>query len=429
MLENIETSKLKNGLTVITYSRDDVESVSTTFYIKVGSRYETKNQSGISHFIEHMLFKGTKNRSARDIVNSIESHGGVMNAATSYSKTYFYTITPYDKFEYAIDILSDIYLNPLFKKEDVENEKNVILEEYYGDMDDPMSAAFDNSACALWPNHPLGQKILGTPKTITSMTPELLAKYHKKHYIPANTVVVAVGKITHQQVVDELNKHFKGKKFASNKCSTFKLATTDLPLNKIVAEEREIKQTSAVISYRHGIGVTNEKHDAILLLGYILGGNMSSRLFQEIREKRALCYSISASPIFFYEAGAMQIMVGLDKNKSHNGLVAIAKECKKLAKKKVSAEELQRAKDYLIGTTRTAYESTSSQMRWITSTLARDSYRTPTERCESIKKVTAEDILKVAKEIFTNENLSVSIIYPKEGSDTTPEKLLEAMLS
>ena len=176
MLENIETSKLKNGLTVITYSRDDVESVSTTFYIKVGSRYETKNQSGISHFIEHMLFKGTKNRSARDIVNSIESHGGVMNAATSYSKTYFYTITPYDKFEYAIDILSDIYLNPLFKKEDVENEKNVILEEYYGDMDDPMSAAFDNSACALWPNHPLGQKILVTPKTITSMTPELLAK-------------------------------------------------------------------------------------------------------------------------------------------------------------------------------------------------------------------------------------------------------------
>ena len=296
-------------------------------------------------------------------------------------------------------------------------------------MYDPMSAAFDNSACALWPNHPLGQKILGTPKTITSMTPELLAKYHKKHYIPANTVVVAVGKITHQQVVDELNKHFKGKKFASNKCSTFKLATTDLPLNKIVAEEREIKQTSAVISYRHGIGVTNEKHDAILLLGYILGGNMSSRLFQEIREKRALCYSISASPTFFYEAGAMQIMVGLDKSKSLNGLSAIAKECNKLAKKKVSAEELQRAKDYLIGTTRTAYESTSSQMRWITSTLARDNYRTPTERCESIKKVTAEDILKVAKEIFTNENLSVSIIYPKEGSDTIPEKLIEAMLS
>lgn len=429
MLENIETSTLKNGLTVITYSRDDVESVSTTFYVRVGSRYETKSQSGISHFIEHMLFKGTKNRSARDIVNSIESHGGVMNAATSYSKTYFYTITPYDKFEYAIDILSDIYLNPLFKKEDVENEKNVILEEYFGDMDDPMSSAYDNAFCALWPDHPIGQKILGTPKTISSMTPELLAKYHKKHYVPANTVVVVVGKITHQQVIDELNKHFKGKKFASNKRTTFKPASIDLPLTKIIAEEREIKQVSAVISYRHDKGITHKKHDAILLLGYILGGNMSSRLFQEIREKRALCYSISASPIFFYEAGAMQIMVGLDKSKSQNGLVAIAKECNKLAKKKVSAEELQRAKDYLIGTTRTAYESTSSQMRWITSTLARDSYRTPTERCESIKKVTAEDILEVAKEIFTNENLSVSIIYPKEGSDTTPEKLIEAMLS
>ncbi|MBO7299239.1 MAG: insulinase family protein [Kiritimatiellae bacterium] len=427
MLENIETSKLKNGLTVITYSRDDVESVSTTFYVKVGSRYESKNQSGISHFIEHMLFKGTKNRTARDIVNSIESHGGVMNAATSYSKTYFYTITPYDKFEYAIDILSDIYLNPLFKKEDVENEKNVILEEYNGDLDDPMSAAFDNSSCALWPNHPLGQKILGIPKTISSMTPELLAKYHKKHYIPANTVVVAVGRITHKQVVDELNKHFKGKKFSSNKQSEFKPVNESIKLQNLIAEARDVNQVSAVVSYRHNIGALDERFDSIGLLGYILGGNMSSRLFQEIREKKALCYSISSNPLFFAETGAMQIMVGLDKSKSLKGLQAIAKECKKLTKKKVSAEELQRAKDYLIGTTRTAYESTSSQMRWITSTLFRDKYRTPTERCEAIKNVTSDDILELARLIFKEENLSLSIIHPNKDFPDTPEAIIKAM--
>lgn len=404
---------LSNGLRVVLVPCE-AESVAFGLFIASGSRHETAKTAGISHFIEHMLFKGTPTRRPIDITRAIEGRGGNFNACTGEESTCYFAHLPSEYLEEAVDILSDMYLNATIPADEFAREKEVVIEEIKMYADEPDCVAMENLQAALFPKHPLGRPVAGSAKSLGPLTPDDLRKYIKAHYLPTNTTAVVVGAFEPERALAVVAARLGGRggKSLSRRNKNISSAVLLPPTPEVVAR-KDVNQAQLALGYRT-FGIHDERKYAATVLDAILGRGMSSRLFQEVREKRGLSYDISSRMQFFQDAGMLTITAGLDAAKCDKARATIDRELQKLVAKRVSATELKRIKEFLVGNFRLSHEKVTSKLFFYGNTaLSFDRLVTPQEQVESIKRVTAADIQAVAAEIFRPENASVSLVLPK----------------
>ena len=406
---------LKNGLRIV-YVPCEAQSIAFGLFISSGSRHEEPQVAGISHFIEHMLFKGTATRKPLDITCAIEGRGGNFNACTSEEATFYYAHMPDNYLAEAVDILSDMYLHAAFPEDEFKREREVVLEEIKMYDDDPSSVVLENLQRALFPKNPLGAPVGGSSSTLQRMTPSDLRCYMRTHYLPTNTIAVLVGhfdeKVAHDAILRALGRPRAAKVFFSRPLPiNFKLA----PQTEITAS-RDIQQTQLAIGYRT-FGVLDERKYAATVLDAILGRGMSSRLFQEVREKRGLSYDISSRMQFFSDAGMFTISAGIEKSNATKVMDTINRELKRVQTTKLTAAELKRTKEFLIGNFRLGQEKVISKLFFYgSSMLTFGELVLPEEQIDGINKVTIADVQNVAKAILNDKNRSISWVTPKSAS-------------
>lgn len=411
----VHETRLANGIRVVTAGMPRVESVSVGIWVGVGSRYELKKHAGISHFAEHMLFKGTKKRASRDITRAIEGRGGYLNAFTQSDNTVYYARVAYDHAMEALDVLADMYLNSRIDELDVEKERGVIIEEIMMYRDQPHQRVQDMLGEALWVRHPLGRPISGYPKTVAGIMKSDLQEFIRRRYVPENTIVSFAGRVDHGACVAQVSRHL-GRHRKSGR-PTFRGVNSKVCQEKIVLEARDTEQTHLAMGVRI-FGRKDKRRFALKTLSVILGENMSSRLFQTVREKNGLAYSVHSGVHLFDETGVLAITAGLERKRHRKAIRLIAKELERLKNVRVGSRELGRAKDYAIGQLRLALENTATQMTWIAENLMfRGRFISPEEIIGFLQAVTADDVQGLARRIFRPQNISVAMVSPGLGED------------
>ena len=403
--------QLKNGLRVLLVPCE-AESVAVGLFIASGSRHEDAKSAGISHFIEHMLFKGTPTRTPLDITQAIEGRGGNFNACTGEESTCYFAHLPCEYLVEAVDILSDMYLRATIPANEFAREKQVVIEEIKMYADEPDAVAMENLQRNLFPKSTLGAPVAGTPESLLPLKPADLKRYIKSHYLPSNTVVVIVGNFEESCALMDVSERFR-------RCSDVRMLrrTDDQPLSgKPIAETmvaKDIAQAQLALGYRT-FGIADKRKYAAIVMDAILGRGMSSRLFQEVREKRGLSYDISSRMQFFQDAGMFTITAGLDRSKTKDALATIDRELKRIREKPVSALELKRTKEFLIGNFRLSHEKVTSKLFFYGQTmLSFGRLVTPQEQVEGIRAVTASDVKAVANAILKQSNRSISWVVPR----------------
>jgi predicted Zn-dependent peptidase len=406
-LRDIEIATLKNGVRVISEEMSHVRSVSLGVWIRTGSRRETSEENGISHFIEHMLFKGTKNRSAEDIARSVDSIGGGLDAFTAKEMVSYNTKVLDEHLPIAFDVLADMVRNPLFREEDIEKEKGVILEELKMEVDNPEYLLHDIFSSNFWKDHPLGKPIIGSKDTIRGFDRDMIGKYFHRYYSPSNILITAAGNLNHGQLVDLARQHFEDLPVNS------KLAPEIAPVphaRLVFRDKKSLEQTHLYMGVP-AYPFPHELRFACYTLNTILGGGMSSRLFQNIREKQGLAYAVYSELAMYRDTGCMAIYAGTAVETCGKVIDSIVKEFRELKENLVPAEELRRAKDNLKGSFMLGLESTSSRM----GNLARQDlyfqrFFTLDEMLESIEAVTAEQVQAIAREFFNPKNITLAVL-------------------
>jgi len=411
---------LDNGLRVITCEMPHMESVSIGVWVGVGSRYETEEQSGVSHFLEHILFKGTKTRTGKEISEEVEGRGGSLNAFTGEEYTCYYFKVPGHHFKKGFEILSDMFLNPSLDEEEIKKEKEVVFEEINMYLDQPAQHVHELFNELLWPEQPLGRMILGSPETLKKLSPKSIADYKNWGYIPPKTVIAVAGKVTHDQVIEETKRHFPSD--GAKEIPTFKAVIESQKKPEAKLLEKGTEQFHLCV----GLRAYPREHPhryAQRLLSIALGENMSSRLFQEIREERGLAYDIHSSVSRYHDTGLFTVSAGLEKKKLKDALAVILKEMGKIKENLISDEELRRAKEYYIGQLVLGLEKTMNSMLWVGENfVCSDQVLTKEEVIEKIQEVDCEQIRNVAQELFTDERLNLSLIGPiKDKNDILSE--------
>ncbi len=401
---------LKNGLSVVTSDMPHMESVSIGIWIGVGGRHESKKYCGISHVIEHMLFKGTQERSAVDLKEAIEGIGGSFNAFTAEEMTCYLVKLPAAHTKLGLDILSDMVLHPAFNPLELEKEKLVVCEEIKMYMDHPAQYVFEILAEEMWPDHPLGRPIAGYINSVKALKRDDLLAFKNDFYEPPNMAVVACGKIDRRNIFKFIKETFAG----TSKRTGFRFA----PVRKkdkaksLTLFTKKTEQTHVAFGF-HSLSAEHKMRYPLSLLNIILGGNMSSRLFERLREHKALCYDISSSAKKYKETGAFVIHAGIANAKLHEATREIMRELTDIKRNNVSRKELAMAKEYAKGQFLLGTESTSSRMIWLGERIMTTG-NAPSVReiVSNIEKVTIEDIRKTAAMIFREENLNFASIGP-----------------
>lgn len=403
---------LQNGFKTVLVPCE-AESVAFGLFIASGSRHETGKTAGISHFIEHMLFKGTPSRRPIDITRAIEGRGGNFNACTGEESTCYYAHMPYEYLNEAMDILFDMYLNATIPDEEFEREKQVVLEEIKMYADEPDAVAMENLQRALFPKNRLGAPVAGSAKSLVPLTSADLRRYIETHYAPSRTVAVVVGRFDEESALKEISRRISQ---CRRKASGFKnVGKVDFSVSPIAetSVSRDIQQTQIALGFRT-FGINDDRKYAASVLDAVMGKGMSSRLFQEVREKRGLSYDISSRMQFFSDAGMFTVTAGVDPEKEDLAIKTIGREIDKIRSKKVSEAELRRIKEFMLGNFRLSHERVVSKLFFYGSTLL--SYgrlMTTDEQVEAVKSVTSDDVLGVAREIFDSANGSYSRVVPK----------------
>lgn len=400
--------KLSNGMTVVVTEMPSRDSVAVGIWAKVGARYEDKRLSGIAHFTEHLLFKGTKTRSARKIKESIEGLGGVFNAFTGEESTCYFVKILKDHFKLTFDVLADMIQNSLFRPLDIERERTVILEEIKMYQDQPSQLVQERMNQLLWPNQSLGRNVAGTHETVSGIKRGDFLDFKRKFYHPRNLLVTVCGDVPAERVIEQAEKHFSG--YDGGKTSHFSRANSVQHKPRFDFFHKETEQTHVVLGF-HGPARTRAEKYRFALLNVILGGNMSSRLFEEVREKRGLSYEIKSSLFFFQDAGGFTISEGVEKKKLALSIRVILKELRKIRKKTVGSEELRRAKDYYLGQLYLALEDTLDQMVWLgEKAMYLDRVPSRDEIRDEIEKITAKDVREIANRYLKTGNLNLAIV-------------------
>jgi predicted Zn-dependent peptidase len=410
---------LDNGLKFVTESMPHVRSVSIGVWLTRGSRHETDDLSGIAHFVEHMLFKGTTSRSAEDIAQTIDSVGGQLDAFTSKEYAGYYIKVLDDHLPIALDILADIILNPAFDEEDIEREKKVILEEIKMVEDTPDDLVHEIFTESYWAGHPLGRPILGTRQTVEGLTQQALRTYFNQAYIAPNMIFSAAGNLDHQRMRELVQNVFG--KVARQGPSVNGSGPRTMP--SVILRDKDLEQSHVCLGT---IGYQQNHADryTTYILNTVLGGSMSSRLFQNVREKRGLAYAVFSGLSAYRDAGMLTVYAGCAKENVAEVVDLVVEEMRGFKELPLPESELRRSKDHLKGSLMLSLESTSSRM----SHLARqeiyfDKHFTLDETLAGIERVSMDDVQRVARDIFSNGSLAATVLGPTRGLDLRKENL------
>lgn len=410
-------AKLKNGLSFVTVPVKGTKAVTVFVLVPVGSRYENKKINGISHFVEHMMFNGTKKRPTNlDISRSLDAAGAHFNAMTHKEYTGYYIKIDGKKQKLALDILSDMLFNSLFNETEISKEKKVITEEIKMYEDNPMMAVEDLAEKTLYGDHPLGRNIAGTAKIIGNLSRKDLWSYYKSAYAPENMVLVASGAVSGRtnKLVRKYFGEFQGEAKIKYKNYEGFSGFGEVSLaRRVLVEKRKIDQAHIFFSFP-GLKKGHKKQYAMAVLLNILGGGMSSRLFVEVREKRGLAYRVKAEAASYRDTGAVHIIAGLDQNRLVEACTVIRNEIKKIAKVPVTAKELADAKSNIAGSMTLVMEDSEAQAQWFA-----DRYwfhgklETYQNIISKINKVTIRQVFNLAKEIFKEKSMRITVISAK----------------
>ena len=404
-----QLSTLPNGVRVATTEMPHMQSVAIGFWTATGSRHEPDEWGGVAHFIEHLLFKGTPERSAEEISRQVERLGGSIDAFTTEDHTAYQVKGPADQLEPLLDVLSDFYQHPVFDPAELENERSVIHEEIAMVRDQPGQWLEDLTSAAAWPDHPLGRPITGTSTSLDRLDRESVKRFFEATYTPDRTVVSVAGRVSHEEVLSLLESRL-----------------IDLPGSDPLPERGEpvpvagftfgaredLEQAHLAVGF-HACGRHDEERYAQKLLNVLLGENMSSRLFQEIREREALCYEIQSDVMAFEDVGLLHVYVALDPEEVDRVLSLVRRILAGFVDRPPSEEELAEAKSYVIGQSRIAFENTATQMMWSGECLLSfDSLVDPETVHQRLQAVTPEEIQALAGRLIRRDRLVLAAVGP-----------------
>jgi predicted Zn-dependent peptidase len=417
---DIQRHVLPNGLVVITETMQHVRSVSVGVWVRNGSRREDSSENGLAHFLEHMVFKGTERRSAEDIAREMDSVGGMLDAFTSKEQICFNAKVLDEHLPIAFDVISDLVLRPRLDADDVRKERQVVLEEIKMDLDNPEYLLHDIFTRGFWPEHSLGRPILGTPETVRKFDQPALRRRFKNWFAPDHILVTAAGNITHQQVLDLVEKEF-GHLPASALKEDHPAPSTSAPIH--LEKKRDLEQVHLCLGVP-SLPIAHESRFAVAVLNNLLGGGMSSRLFQNIREKQGLAYAVFSELTPYSDAGMFTVYAGTGKETIGQVLDLTVAEFRAMKNSPVSQEELRRAKNHLKGSLMLSLESTSARM----SNLARQElyfhrFSTLDEILASIEAVTAEQVQELARTFFQPDRIAVTVLGPINGFTVDRQRL------
>jgi predicted Zn-dependent peptidase len=422
-VRNIRRQKLPNGLTIITEQMQHIRSASIGIWLQTGSRDEDAEWNGISHFIEHMVFKGTKHRTAEEIARQVDSIGGNMDAFTAKECICFNVKVLDEHVPTALDILSDLVLNPVFDTADIARERGVILEEIKMDEDNPDYLVHEIFTQNFFKDHPLGKPILGTKETVKRFERASVVDAYAHRFAPGNIIVSAAGNLDHDHFVELVTKAFEHMKPIKNGSNGFHSSVPKIVSRIILRNKKALEQVQLCLGVpAHPIA--HEKRHAGYVLNTLLGGGMSSRLFQNIRERQGLAYSIYSDLNPYRDTGCLAVYAGTSLASASKVVQSVVSEFRSLKATPVPEEELKRSKAQLKGSLMLSLESSTARM----SNLARqemyfDRFYDLDELIERIEAVTAEDLASLANEFFKTESVAVTVLGNLPGLKITRDQL------
>jgi predicted Zn-dependent peptidase len=419
-VRNIRRQKLPNGLTVITEQMQHIRSASIGIWLQTGSRDEDAESNGISHFIEHMVFKGTKHRTAEEIAREVDSIGGNMDAFTAKECICFNVKVLDEHVPTALDILSDLVLHPVFDAADITRERGVIMEEIKMDEDNPDYLVHEIFTQNFWKDHPLGKPILGTKETVKRFERQSVVDAYAHRFAPGNIIVSAAGNLDHDKFVELVTSQFEQMKPMTN---GFHSSAPKIVSRIILRNKKALEQVQLCIGVP-AYPIAHEKRHAGYILNTLLGGGMSSRLFQNIRERQGLAYSIYSDLNPYRDTGCLAVYAGTSLASASKVVQSVVSEFRKLKNEPVPEEELRRSKAQLMGSLMLSLESSTARM----SNLARqemyfDRFYDLDELIEKIEAVTAEDLTGLANEFFKTESVAVAALGNLNGLKLTRDQL------
>lgn len=413
MIDQVQTTRLSNGLTILTEHMPGLRSVSLGIWLRRGSRHEPSALNGICHFIEHALFKGTQRRTAHQIAEESDRLGGHLDAYTSHEMTGVAMKVVDAEIDRAFDLLADLVLNPRFDEDDLAREQKVIIEEMKMIEDTPDELLTELFHAAYFPDHSLGRPIEGTEQTVSSFDHKTTAAFHQQSFIPGNLVIAAAGNVQHNQLTDLVAKSFGISQVASSGSITLNAPTVAAPI--LIERKNELEQAHLIVAAPWPSAKSEDRYVASML-GTIVGGGTSSRLWQKIREERGLAYSIGAGGNTFIDVGMFTIYAGTSPAQLDQVLDLAVEEIRRIVREPVSEPELQLAKDQAISSVLLSLESSSARV----GALARQEIVhgrriTPDQIIASIERVTSEDVQRVAQECFTTSTLALGALGNLNG--------------
>ncbi len=407
-----EISALANGVRAVAAPLKERNSIAVGVWVRVGGRDETPRLSGISHFLEHLVFKGTSKRTTNQIKEEVEGVGGALNAFTAEECTCFFAKAAEKHFERVFDVLCDMVLNASLREADIVKERTVVMEEIKMTQDQPAHLVEEILSEITWPSHALGRPLAGTLETVGAMSRQEIRTYRDTYYQPGFITVAASGAIDQKKLVKSVAARFASRKNGAPKeYALFKARQTE-PRFKIFFKKTE--QTHLAFTM-HAFQKDHPDETALELLSIILGGNMSSRLFNEVREKRGLAYDVGSFVRKFHETGAFGVEAGIDNRKVKDAMAVILKELEKAARRPVTAGELKRAKEFYLGQLGLGLENSMNHMLWVgESVVSLGRCKTPAEITQKVRAVTAGDLRRVARGIFRPDSFNFALVGPQK---------------
>ena len=417
---NIRKHTFPNGLTLLTESMSHVRSVSLGIWLTNGSRQERPERGGITHFIEHMVFKGTRTRTAEQIARSMDSIGGHLDAFTAKECVSFSAVVLDQHFTQALDVISDLVLHPLFDSDDIRKERSVVLEEIKSEEDNPEYLLHELFTQKFWKDHPLGRPILGTRQTVGALDRLAIQSHFERSYLPNNMVIAVAGHLRHQRVRDQIWSRFQDLRPQKHRPAQ----RPPVVQAHITLKNREFLEQAHLCLGVPSYPLTHERRYACYVLNTLLGGGMSSRLFQKIRERQGLVYSVFSELMPYRDAGGLLVCAGTSAASVPRVIASVMEEFRDLKENPVLPEELRRAKDQLKGSIMLGLESSSSRM----SNLARQEmyfgrFLSLDEIIEKIESVTAEDLTHIARESFQTDKIALTVLGRLNGLKVTRKML------
>ena len=413
----ISQTSAPNGVTVLSERVASVRSAALGIWVRSASAHEPRRKMGVSHLLEHMVFKGTERRSAQEIALALESRGGSLDAYTSRDSTAYHARVLDADLPRALDVLTDLVRNPVLRSSDLELERNVVLEEINTVLDTPDDQVFDLSYQALWPEHPYGYSILGTPDTVTALSADDLKQLHGRAYFPGNCVIAAAGNLTHEQLLEELGRHGWFDRAAGNgQRATPSVTPVPAVRGTEARHHKETAQTHIVFA-TDTVPYADRRKYALLVLANVFGGGMSSRLFQRIREALGLAYAIYAYTSFYHHVGVAGVYVGTQPKTAAQAVAAIREEFAKLAREGLSGEALAEAKQQTQGQVMLSLESPSARMyRLAGFPVYGEPYQSLDQVLATVAALTDDEVAAAAAEFFDPERQTVVWLGPDHRS-------------